>query len=198
MINALETITASDHLRTQQSILLQWFGLFRNAIKKLALLRNDSNLLLYSLLLFIIILAPILTEAKANRSVPRFASIKANEVNARNGPSTKSSIEWVFIKKGEPVEIIAEYDQWRQIRDIKGEGGWVHMSVLSGKRSVVVIGKGTVQLLKSPGKRGIVANVSAQVRCNFNKCKGAWCQVICKTYKGWLPKDAIWGVYTKE
>ncbi len=72
-----------------------------------------------------------------NLPVPRFVSIKFNEVNARTGPNKDCPIEWVFIKKGEPVEVVAEYDQWRKIRDIKGEGGWVHSSVISGNRLVI-------------------------------------------------------------
>lgn len=84
----------------------------------------------------------------SNLPIPRFASIKSNEVNARSGPEIKSPIQWVFIKKGEPIEIIAEYEKWRQIRDIKGEGGWVHSSVVSGKRTVVIVSLFPVPLLK--------------------------------------------------
>lgn len=130
--------------------------------------------------------------------IPRFASIKSNEVNARIGPTIKSPIEWVFIKKGEPVEIIAEYEQWRQIRDINGEGGWVHSSVLSGKRSVIILGKEVVKLTRSPSSDSIVAKVSGNVRCLLNKCKAQHCQISCQSYKGWLAKSLLWGVYDTE
>ncbi len=143
---------------------------------------------------------PLLTKADNQRlPIPRFASIKANEVNARVGPTIKAPIEWVFIKKGEPVEITAEYEQWRQIRDIKGEGGWVHSSVLSGKRSVIVVSPELVVLTRIPNDQNkIVARISNYVRCLLKKCKKDHCQVCCKNYTGWLPKTVLWGVYKDE
>lgn len=93
----------------------------------------------------ILVILPIIANAENKKlPIPRFASIKSNEVNSRVGPTVKSPIEWVFVKKGEPVEITAEYGQWRQIRDVTGEGGWVHSSVLSGKRSVIIKSSGVV------------------------------------------------------
>lgn len=131
--------------------------------------------------------------------LPRFASIKSNEVNARVGPTVKSPIEWVFVKKGEPVEIIQEYEQWRQIRDISGEGGWVHSSVLSGKRSVIIISSNIVELTKTPSmKQKVIAKIHPKVRCLLNKCKDDHCQISCKNKVGWLPKTVLWGVYKHE
>jgi SH3-like domain-containing protein len=131
--------------------------------------------------------------------IPRFASIKSNEVNARNGPSTRSPIEWVFVKKGEPVEIIAEYDQWRQIRDIRGEGGWVHSSVLSGKRFVIINTKNILELLKKPESvASVTVKVSPSLRCQVAKCKSSWCKLKCKGYEGWTLKENLWGVYLEE
>ncbi len=140
------------------------------------------------------------TQANSNKlPLPRFASIKSNEVNARSGPSIKAPVEWVFVKKYEPVEIIAEYEQWRQIRDIKGEGGWVHSSVLSGKRSVVSLGKDVINLIKDPSDtKQVLAKVSPSVRCQLHKCKETWCKVTCQTLTGWLPVEKLWGVYPNE
>ena len=138
----------------------------------------------------------IVCAAPKNLPVPRFVTIKFDEVNARTGPERDCPIEWVFIKKGEPIEVITEYDQWRKIRDIKGEGGWVHSSVISGKRSVVVVAKNTMPLLKSPGKYDqIVAKLVPQIRCSLYKCQKDWCQIGCKSYKGWIAKKYLWGVY---
>ncbi|MDG1436715.1 MAG: SH3 domain-containing protein [Rickettsiaceae bacterium] len=134
-----------------------------------------------------------------NLPVPRFVTIKFNEVNARIGPVADCTIEWVFIKKGEPVEVIAEYEQWRKIRDIKGEGGWVHANVISGKRSVVLVAKNTIPLLSSPGKYDkIIAKLEPKIRCSLHKCKEDWCQISCKSYKGWVAKKFLWGVYPEE
>ncbi|MCC8417326.1 MAG: hypothetical protein LN588_02180 [Rickettsia endosymbiont of Bryobia graminum] len=148
----------------------------------------------------ILAILPIIANAENKKlPIPRFASIKSNEVNSRVGPTVKSPIEWVFVKKGEPVEITAEYGQWRQIRDVTGEGGWVHSSVLSGKRSVIIKSSGVVDLTKIPDdKNRVVAKVSSDVRCLLNKCQNNHCQVRCQNKTGWLPKTILWGVYKKE
>src|SRR5262245_5050819 len=66
--------------------------------------------------------------------IPRFASLRSDEVNVRSGPGTRYPVEWVFKRKSMPVEIVAEYDIWRKIRDWQGASGWVHQSLLTGKR----------------------------------------------------------------
>lgn len=152
------------------------------------------------LLSLVLIIIPLhLLANNKELPVPRFASIKSNEVNARTGPSIKSPIEWVFIKKGEPVEIIAQYEQWRQIRDIKGEGGWVHLSVLSGKRTIIIIGNEIIPLINSPSKPNeIVVKLAPGVRCQLKKCSEQWCLINCKGYKGWIQRKFLWGVYKNE
>lgn len=153
-----------------------------------------------SLILSLLILLPFFASAANEKlPIPRFASIKSNEVNARTGPTIKCPIEWVFVKKAEPIEIIAEYEQWRQIRDINQEGGWVHSSVLSGKRSVIILGNEIVFLLKYPelGNK-VVAKVAPNTRCQLSKCKNDWCSINCQNYNGWVPKNTLWGVYKNE
>lgn len=150
-------------------------------------------------ILITIILSTAINADNKKLSAPRFVSIKSNEVNARSGPTTKSAIEWVFVKKGEPVEITAEYEQWRQVRDISGEGGWIHSSVLSGKRSVVIIGDTEVELTKYADRKSrVIAKLMPKVRCGLKKCKEQFCQIICKDYTGWVSKKVIWGVYNDE
>lgn len=148
------------------------------------------------IILIMIILSTAINADNKKLPIPRFVSIKSNEVNARSGPTTKSAIEWIFVKKGEPVEITAEYEQWRQVRDINGEGGWIHSSVLSGRRSVVIIGDTEIVLTKNadPESR-VIARLMPKVRCILKKCKEEFCQIICKDYTGWVLKKHLWGVY---
>ena len=73
-----------------------------------------------------------------NLLMPRFVSLKASEANARRGPSLSHRIDWVFKKKGMPLEIYGEYDNWRRVRDSEGAGGWIHYSLLSGVRSIII------------------------------------------------------------
>ena len=69
---------------------------------------------------------------------PRFASLRSDEVNVRTGPGTRYPVDWVFKRKSMPVEIVAEYENWRKIRDWQGASGWVHQSLLTGKRSFLI------------------------------------------------------------
>jgi len=150
----------------------------------------------YLIILITIILSPIVNGDNKKLPVPRFVTIKSNEVNTRSGPTTKSAIEWIFVKKGEPVEITAEYEQWRQVRDINGEGGWIHSSVLSGKRSVIIIGNKEIELTKNPTPQSkVIARLMPKVRCSLKKCKEQFCQIVCSDYTGWVSKRNLWGVY---
>src|SRR5436853_89841 len=84
--------------------------------------------------------------------IPRFVSTRASEVNMRTGPNVRYPVRWVFVKKGEPVEILAEFEQWRKIRDHQGDSGWVHETMLSGKRYVILEGADIHLLYKKPAK----------------------------------------------
>ncbi len=131
--------------------------------------------------------------------IPRFVSIKSKEANARRGPGIKYPIEWVFVKKGEPAEIIAEYEQWRRIKDFDGEGGWVHLSVLSGKRYVVISSKKNAPILKAPkAESEKIAEAEPGARCKTLTCKDSFCKIECLDIKGWIEKKFLWGVYPNE
>jgi SH3-like domain-containing protein len=130
--------------------------------------------------------------------VPRFVTLRSNEVNARIGPGRSFPVEWIFTRKEMPVEIIAEFDTWRRIRDWEGSQGWVHQSMLSGKRGVVVLG-GVRSLRRDPTEASAVAAYAQPgVMGKLLKCKAEWCQVDLKGHKGWLTRKDVWGVYAHE
>ena len=150
--------------------------------------------------LFIIVSICCITSAFANeQKVPRFAIVKSNQVNARTGPGTTYPIEWVFISKGEPIKIIAEFEQWRQVEDVDGKGGWVHSSVLSPKRSVVIMGHNIQKLFAQDDiSSRIIAKLEPGLRCVLDKCKNHWCKIKCDGYKGWIETKSIWGILASE
>ena len=82
---------------------------------------------------------------------PRYVSLGSDRVNVRTGPGVRYPVAWRFVRRGLPVEIIAEYELWRKIRDRDGAEGWVHKSLLSGRRTVVVQGE-TRTFYKQPGR----------------------------------------------
>ncbi len=81
--------------------------------------------------------------------IPRFVSLRTNPINLRAGPGVRYPVDWVYVRRYLPVEVIDEFDTWRQIRDPAGAEGWVHQSMLSGKRTAVVTG--SVRTLKRDG-----------------------------------------------
>jgi SH3-like domain-containing protein len=130
--------------------------------------------------------------------VPRFATLKSNEVNLRTGPGVRYPVEWVFSRKNLPVEVTAEFENWRRIRDIDGAEGWVHQTMLSGKRSVIALDK-LRGLKRSPTTEAeLVAQIEAGAIGALHECARDWCRVEFEGHKGWLRKTDVWGVYQKS
>ena len=126
--------------------------------------------------------------------VPRFVSMNSSKVNVRAGPGTRYPIKWVFQRKTLPVQIIAESDTWRKIRDFEGIEGWVHQRMLSGRRRAVVTGA-IQQLKREPQETAkTVALLEPGVILRLEKCSGVWCLVEGGSYEGWIGRQSIWGV----
>lgn len=143
------------------------------------------------------------TKAPGARPVPRFVSLKSDRVNLRQGPSKEHQVTWVFSRAGLPVEVTAEFDNWRRVRDSEGAEGWVYYSLLSGRRTALVIpwdrGKSAaVPLRKDKGSDKIVAQLQPGVLGNVDRCDGEWCKLDVDGYSGWIPQVKLWGVYRGE
>lgn len=140
--------------------------------------------------------------AETGLRLPRFVSIKRPRVNVRRGPSRDHKVAWMFTRKNMPIEIIDEFDNWRRIRDSEGEEGWIHHSLLSGQRYVVVApwSKGRYfDLYAQPGTLSkVTARLEAGVVADLRNCNSDWCQISGSNYRGWLEKSFIWGVYATE
>ena len=142
-------------------------------------------------------------EKSAALPVPRFVSLKSDKVNVRKGPSTDQAIVWVFSRAGLPVEVIAESDNWRRVRDSEGADGWVFHSLLSARRTALITpwskGDERVPLYSSnsTGSRA-VAELQSGVLGNVLSCDGAWCNVSVDDYSGYVQQDKLWGVYKGE
>ena len=139
--------------------------------------------------------------------VPRFVSLKSNRVNLRKGPGTDYPTSWVFRRAGLPVEIIKEFEGWRQVRDAEGTTGWVLGSLLSGRRTAQILPwdvkssqeRPQVALAsrESEGSRP-VAMVEAGVVADIHECDGEWCFVSVDKYRGYVAQKKLWGVYPDE
>lgn len=130
--------------------------------------------------------------------LPRFVSLRADEANIRTGPGVRYPVEWVYVRRFMPLEITAEFGNWRKIRDWEGTEGWVHKSMLSGRRTVIVTGKVST-IRRSPSAAGTaVAYAEAGVIGTLLECRPGWCRIDIQGYRGWLQRDQFWGVFPKE
>ena len=126
--------------------------------------------------------------------VPRFVSLGSDEVNVRTGPGLRYPIRWVFHRQGMPVEIVREFDVWRQIKDMDGDEGWVHESLLSGKRTVVVTGKIRTMYEDATTHSRPVVRLQSGVVARLDHCEQGWCNLKAAGYEGWLKRDQVWGL----
>ena len=145
--------------------------------------------------------------------IPRFVSIKSGEANVRVGPGRDFRVDWVFTRVGLPVEIVAEFDNWRRIRDADGTEGWIFGALLSGRRTAVVAPwltsetgaadaeASALTLRKGPSADARpVARLGAGVLGEIEECNGEWCRFQPRKSKvsGWLRQVELWGVYPGE
>ena len=130
--------------------------------------------------------------------IPRFVALKANEVNLRAGPGRRYPVEWIYQRRGLPVEVTAEFDAWRRVRDHTGTSGWVHHSMITGRRTVLVIGE--LRTLFSDADVGSrpLARLEPGALGSLSRCEAAWCAVEFSGIDGWLRRGEVFGLYADE
>ncbi len=140
---------------------------------------------------------------KSGRCEPYYASIKSNRVNSHRGPGKEYKISYEYIQKGTPVMVIAKYDHWRKVKDPLGDESWIHKSMLSPKRFVMVTSENPTKLMeKSNETSELVAYVRKNVVLELISVRGNWCNVVFRgsteNYSGWINKSAVFGVFENE
>jgi SH3-like domain-containing protein len=134
--------------------------------------------------------------------VPRFLSLKANKVNVRKGPSSEHAVAWVFQRKGMPVEVTAEFENWRKIRDSSGAEGWILQQMLSGRRFALAPdwnkGRPVVLHESESDKSQAVVKLQPGVIAQVASCSGTWCYLTTDDYEGYAHQSELWGVYPDE
>jgi SH3-like domain-containing protein len=158
------------------------------------------------IVIYFVLSTELIQESKAYASetsglpLPRFVSLRSDEVNMRTGPGVRYPIDWVYARRDMPVEVISEFETWRKIRDWQGSEGWVHKTMLSAKRTVVVT---TLQRRlraepeeKSPNIALIDVNAIGRViACPKNN---DYCHLSFLQLKGWMKRNEIWGITSSE
>jgi SH3-like domain-containing protein len=136
--------------------------------------------------------------------VPRYVSLKSDRVNLREGPAKDHRTIWIFQRAGLPVEITAEFETWRKVRDSEGSEGWVLHSLLSGRRTGLVTPwkkdvKETATLYAKPKSDAApVAKLQPNVLVNIRSCDKTWCRVNGDGFDGFIHQAELWGVYPNE
>lgn len=133
-----------------------------------------------------------------NLPVPRFVSLKAEEGNVRRGPSLSHRIDWVFKHRNMPLRVTGEHGHWRRVQDRDGQGGWVHYSLLSGARHVIVEQDLTPLRTKPNADAEVNAYAEAGVVARLGSCDLDWCRVTADGKRGWVSKGGLWGVKPEE
>ncbi len=138
--------------------------------------------------------------------VPRYVSLKSDRVNLREGPAKDHRTTWIFQRAGLPVEITAEFETWRKVRDSEGSEGWVLHSLLSGRRTGLVTpwkknatNNPTSILYRKPSDTAApVAMLQPGVLANIRSCDKTWCRVNGEGFDGFIHQAELWGVYPNE
>src|ERR1700709_441781 len=134
--------------------------------------------------------------------LPRYVSLKSDHVNVRAGPTKDNDVAWVYTRSGLPVEITAEFENWRRVRDSEGAEGWVYHSLLSGRRTAVITMKTKDELAplydRADQAGACAARLRAGVVAQVKKCTSGWCRVSGDGFDGWIEQQRLWGVYADE
>lgn len=135
--------------------------------------------------------------------LPRYVSLRASKARLRVGPGTKYPIKWVYIRPGIPLEIIAEYGNWRKVRDWTSAKGWMYQSLLSGRRTAVVAPWQTEFVPLRRGRSEMAATIallSPGVIVRLDRCDQEWCRISVKddAWNGYVSQEKLWGAYPGE
>jgi len=147
--------------------------------------------------------------------LPRFASLGSSKINVRVGPGQKYEVSWIFVQNGLPIEIIQEFDAWRKVRDSEGAEGWIHKTLLSGRRTALVTPwldvtvSGTPIYSRADPSAPRRAVLQPKVLVTVDNCADNWCKITGRykpdanadqsdNFSGWINQVALWGVYQDE
>lgn len=140
------------------------------------------------------------TGSNTHFPIPRFVSLISNDVNLRAGPGTRYPIKWVFHRRGLPVEVVREFDVWREVRDPFGHEGWLHEATITGIRTFIIEGAERTMRRHPQGGAPAVARLLPGVTGRILHCDAGsdWCRVSVGRHRGWLRREEFWGSFAGE
>jgi len=130
--------------------------------------------------------------------LPRFVSLVATKVNMRTGPGVRYPVAWEYNRVGLPMLVTSEFEHWRKVRDVDGTEGWIHKSLLSGRRMGLVIGHIREFRAEPNPQSAITYRAENGVIGQLSACAGDWCLMVVEGKSGWVPRTALFGALPSE
>lgn len=130
--------------------------------------------------------------------LPRYVSLKSSEGRARRGPNRTHRVDWIYTRRDIPLRVTAEFEHWRRVEDHEGQGGWMHYSLLSGVRTALVMADMAPMLSHPRDNAPQVALLESGVVARIMSCDPDWCRVRAENLRGWVAREALWGVDPHE
>ncbi len=152
-------------------------------------------------------LAPVIAQTQAVEGkavsgsglpMPRFISISKRNANLRVGPGKRYPVDWIYRRRGVPVLVTAEFEHWRKVIDVDGTEGWLHKTLLSGRRTAVVMSEPATFRLTGENDAPIVYRAEAGVIGALEACIGGWCRMKIRDRTGWIERHRIFGALPSE
>jgi SH3-like domain-containing protein len=138
------------------------------------------------------------TAGGSGLSLPRYASLSADDVALRRGPGFDYPILWKYARRGLPVKIIREFGEWRRVSDMDGIEGWMHAKMLSNQRGAIIIGTTRVLFQDPDPTSRPVWRAQVGVTGRIVVCEEAWCQMNIDGKTGYVLRTHIWGTESSE
>lgn len=137
-------------------------------------------------------------DGTTNLPVPRFVSLKSNSAMMRTGPGERFPIKWEYKRRGMPLEIIKEYEIWRQVRDAEGEIGWMNKQLLTGVRTGYIRDQIRILYTQPDVKARVAWRIAPGTVVTITLCEDLWCRVSNGGRSGYILRNQLWGVYPSE
>lgn len=130
----------------------------------------------------------------------RFVAMRADKVNARSGPNIRYPIEWIYQQQNHPVEIIAEYEQWRKIKDYEGSTSWVRKNLLTNARYALVVEEGENNIYEKDSLNSdVIARAENGTIGKIKKCSATFCLLTFENkIEGWMQRSVLYGIKKNE
>jgi SH3-like domain-containing protein len=155
---------------------------------------NQANFIFPSIMIGAALLGATAAVGQSQQKTPYWASIEEAEARMRTGPSTEFPVKWVYKRQNLPVKVVAVHSVWRKVEDPDGDQGWMHVRLLSPKRTGLVIGDGIGALRDAPQASARISwRVEPGVVGRIDECDKGWCRFENAGRYGYIQTDRLWG-----